>query len=377
MGASGGSLRCCNALEGFDRKQEKRADLAYIMQTPAIDEPEDGRCWSRRASSESPRIAEQSSKLGMLFTLDVGELNALRTGEAEQGAEAATTRPPYHFRSGAVYTGQWLGNARHGFGVQRWPDGTRYEGQWASNQAEGRGRMKFANGDRYTGEWHANAFHGLGAYRATDGTSYFGEWHEDTREGHGLEIAIGGVKYAGEFHSGCKDGRGLCLWPDGGQFSGDWRDDQIAGFGVHRNAKGGVFRGSWRAAARHGIGCYVWSDGRCYMGYYRDNLEVGLGCYLDETGFQCTVGHWNKGTFHRQAPHTTDLDFIPALRGLALLQPEPTTPGSDEIVMVRTPSWDSIPLSRCNSGSQASSSSSPSDVKRAEALLGNAGRVAI
>jgi len=41
---------------------------------------------------------------------------------------------------GAVYTGQWLGEHRHGRGAISWPDGGRYEGQfregWAQPQPE-------------------------------------------------------------------------------------------------------------------------------------------------------------------------------------------------------------------------------------------------
>ena len=37
-------------------------------------------------------------------------------------------RPAFTFKSGAVYTGQWLVGTRDGAGVQEWPDGARYEG---------------------------------------------------------------------------------------------------------------------------------------------------------------------------------------------------------------------------------------------------------
>ena len=35
----------------------------------------------------------------------------------------------YTFKTGATYTGQWIGGFRDGFGVQVWPDGARYEGK--------------------------------------------------------------------------------------------------------------------------------------------------------------------------------------------------------------------------------------------------------
>jgi hypothetical protein len=37
-------------------------------------------------------------------------------------------RPPYTFKSGAVYEGEWKGSVRDGWGTQIWPDGAKYEG---------------------------------------------------------------------------------------------------------------------------------------------------------------------------------------------------------------------------------------------------------
>eukprot|EP00439_Symbiodinium_sp_Y106_P033001 s4474_g3.t4 len=85
-------------------------------------------------------------------------------------------RPPHQFRSGAVYTGQWCGNQRHGFGRQVWPDGAQYEGCWSNSSACGLGRFKFPDGSVYLGHWRGNRFHGLGAHYLADGSSYHGQW---------------------------------------------------------------------------------------------------------------------------------------------------------------------------------------------------------
>jgi len=55
------------------------------------------------------------------------------------------------FKNGAVYTGQWLGSEKHGFGVQVWPDGARYEGQWEHNKAHGKGKFWHVDGDVFEG----------------------------------------------------------------------------------------------------------------------------------------------------------------------------------------------------------------------------------
>lgn len=43
------------------------------------------------------------------------------------------------FSNGLKYEGEWLGNVRHGFGTQIWPDGAKYVGYWEDNKASGKG----------------------------------------------------------------------------------------------------------------------------------------------------------------------------------------------------------------------------------------------
>ena len=38
-----------------------------------------------------------------------------------------------------VYEGEFEMNARHGHGIQEWPNGSTYEGQWVNDAASGRG----------------------------------------------------------------------------------------------------------------------------------------------------------------------------------------------------------------------------------------------
>lgn len=73
------------------------------------------------------------------------ELEALEPGEQREVQE----RPLYRFRSGNTYSGQWLGNQRHGLGTQRWFDGAVYYGSWQGNMAHGLGRFVHSDGDVY------------------------------------------------------------------------------------------------------------------------------------------------------------------------------------------------------------------------------------
>lgn len=60
-------------------------------------------------------------------------------------------RKPYKFRTGAVYTGQWIGGFRDGKGEQTWPDGAKYVGEWKENKAYGKGQFIHVDGDQYDG----------------------------------------------------------------------------------------------------------------------------------------------------------------------------------------------------------------------------------
>jgi len=104
-------------------------------------------------------------------------------------------RPAHKFDTGSIYTGQWCGNQRHGFGSQKWCDGATYEGQWKDNKAEGLGRFMHSDGDTYIGQWKANVAHGKGIYYHKDLTTYEGEWKHDLQEGYGVETWAEGTRF--------------------------------------------------------------------------------------------------------------------------------------------------------------------------------------
>merc|ERR1712157_80860 len=52
-------------------------------------------------------------------------------------------------KTGAIFTGQWKGGFRDGFGEQTWNDGAKYSGEWRENRAHGKGRFIHVDGDIY------------------------------------------------------------------------------------------------------------------------------------------------------------------------------------------------------------------------------------
>ena len=79
------------------------------------------------------------------------------------------SRRPYTFKTGAVYSGQWKGGFRDGFGEQTWNDGAKYSGEWRENRAHGKGRFIHVDGDIYDGYWANDKANGRGIYKHVNG----------------------------------------------------------------------------------------------------------------------------------------------------------------------------------------------------------------
>lgn len=72
--------------------------------------------------------------------------------------EIREKRPPFLFKSGAVYEGEWKGNMRDGNGIQTWPDKAKYEGGWKENKAHGQGKFWHVDGDIFEGEYNTYSY---------------------------------------------------------------------------------------------------------------------------------------------------------------------------------------------------------------------------
>ena len=83
-------------------------------------------------------------------------------------------RPAYKFKSGATYTGSWLGGFRHGAGSMVWPDNAKFEGVWSYGLPQGQGTFKYPNGDLYTGNWAKGLMNCLGKFLHNSGAVYVG-----------------------------------------------------------------------------------------------------------------------------------------------------------------------------------------------------------
>ena len=130
-------------------------------------------------------------------------------------------RPPFTFKSGAIYDGRWCGTMRDGYGLQicitiysnkKGPDGARYEGEWKENKACGNGKFWHVDGDIFEGEWKDDKANGFGTYVHVNGARYEGNWKEDLQDGEGIEMWADGSRYEGCYKDGKKHGTGNYTW---------------------------------------------------------------------------------------------------------------------------------------------------------------------
>jgi hypothetical protein len=59
----------------------------------------------------------------------------------------------FTYKSGATYSGQWLGGFRHGKGIMIWSDGSEYVGDWSYGIPAGFGKFIHHDGEFFEGNW--------------------------------------------------------------------------------------------------------------------------------------------------------------------------------------------------------------------------------
>lgn len=144
--------------------------------------------------------------------------------------ESSSYSATYTYKSGAIYTGEWQGGFRHGFGKMRWQDGTLYEGFWNLGSAEGEGKLTYTNGNYMKGHFRHNKLNGHGeCFNLEMNYKYVGTWVNDLQCGQGTETWPDGSQYLGLFENSNKERFGKYLWVDQSFYIGEWKDNKING----------------------------------------------------------------------------------------------------------------------------------------------------
>jgi len=156
---------------------------------------------------------------------------------------------------GNRYFGEWEDNKKHGFGTQTWSNGNKYEGEWVNGKRQGKGTFwkydeQFDQNDHlrkiYTGEWHGSKKHGFGIQYLKDGSIYEGMFRQNLRHGEGAMSYANGDVYIGNWVNDEKSGAGKLIAANGNIYTGTWLQDKKEGRGEYYYAdKNQVYVGEW------------------------------------------------------------------------------------------------------------------------------------
>jgi len=243
-------------------------------------------------------------------------------------------RPELTFKSGAKYTGEWVGNQRDGEGVQVWPNGSAYMGQFVRGGVHGKGVYTQKDGLIYAGQWKWGRPHGNSTETFPDGTMYEGQYRDGTKSGLGTYYFAEGSIYEGEFLDNKIHGEGVYIWADGNngrKYSGQWRSNRMHGRGLFTFADGRRYEGEYICDRKNGAGTFSWPDGRAHKGQWRQGRQHGLGVYTDLNGRR-RKGEWEDGRLVRWSTEEPEAviehqpDSRDPHRALPVEDPEPAAP---------------------------------------------------
>ena len=82
----------------------------------------------------------------------------------------------YRHQDGGIYSGEWKGFSKHGFGTHTYPSGSIYSGEWKDNVKEGCGTYRYASGGAYIGSWRKGNPSGMGIRVYKSGKSSHGNF---------------------------------------------------------------------------------------------------------------------------------------------------------------------------------------------------------
>lgn len=267
------------------------------------------------------------------------------------GYEGETLQPPhcdvpvYHghgrlvFRTGFVYTGDFVLGRMHGRGRIEWSNGVVFEGEFVENEMNGKGRYVWPNGSSYCGDIVAGRRQGHGVFQTGNlGVSRLVDEHEGSGDSGALhaslantesmetmpppldpllrftfhcqdeqaeqEMESGGshettnvsvqsnARYEGAWHDGLPHGDGVLVYDDARnvRYEGHFVRGKREGEGQMRYATGNLYSGEWESDVKRGYGVMKWmgppfssGDRRRHMDAEEDVLhEVYEGFWVDD-----------------------------------------------------------------------------------------------
>jgi len=130
-------------------------------------------------------------------------------GDWEMGTRQGHGILSYNCESGGqsrIYTGTWLADKPHGFGLRQYRDGGLYKGLFSEGKRHGYGCMYYPDGKVFMGLWVQGCRTGVGRLISYDTKDY----------------------YEGSFKNGVKSGRGRYYHMNTGQIQdGIWERNEL------------------------------------------------------------------------------------------------------------------------------------------------------
>jgi len=195
------------------------------------------------------------------------------------------------WKSTAKYEGQFVDDARHGFGSYTWANGDHYEGDWKESKRTGKGKIVWEDGNSYVGDWLEGNQHGEGTYQWKDGDKFEGGWKNNTKHGKGKYSWGCGDHSSGLWENDSQVGEGKLVWRNGNSFFGEWVDGAHETGEYLEKASGRVF---FRKGAKDSglvladyhpelinliekkLCTFMWTGEVCYFQYLWKTKEIGV-----------------------------------------------------------------------------------------------------
>ncbi|XP_010022235.1 PREDICTED: radial spoke head 10 homolog B-like [Nestor notabilis] len=200
----------------------------------------------------------------------------------------------YTWNDGSIYEGSIKDGVRHGFGFFR--SGTRpisYIGYWCKGKRHGKGTIYYdqEHTSWYSGDWVNDAKEGWGTRCYKSGNIYEGQWEKNIRHGKGrMRWLTANQEYMGQWVHGIQHGYGIHIWflkrmpasqyPLRNEYIGDFVNGKRHGHGKFIYASGAVYDGEWVCNKKHGKGKFVFKNGRVYEGEFIDDNMVEYPAFL-------------------------------------------------------------------------------------------------
>lgn len=195
--------------------------------------------------------------------------------------------------TGAIYSGFWNENLKHGKGELIYPKSSAKESvsefgiapiQIIGEENQMIMRGLFENDSFIQGELHdqvGNVFSSVN----DKNSPHQGFFQNDRLCGFGRCIYSGGDKYQGFFQGGKRSGQGTMIFSQftdllqtaqEATYEGNWKLNMRNGYGVMTWPDGTVFEGEWLNDERHS-GKQVMTDQNIYEGQFQNDKPHGIG----------------------------------------------------------------------------------------------------